>query len=124
MSDYYGEEGCCLTCEDEIKEIHTLGTGEGCLCLECKCRQCAYYEITDSDSGVCVIARRKREDWRDVGFLVDKVLRKTPKAYLLSLGGLELWFPRAVIRLQSGKHGMEVVMPRWLAEKKGLPSDD
>jgi hypothetical protein len=68
-----------------------------------------------------VIAERRKREWREVGFLVDKVLRETPRAYLLSLGGLELWFPRAVVKLQSGKHGMEVVMPAWLAEKKGLP---
>jgi len=33
--DYYGEEGCCLTCEEQE---------EDCLCFNCKCRKCEWYE--------------------------------------------------------------------------------
>jgi hypothetical protein len=32
--DFYGMEGCCLTCE---------WAEEGCLCYDCKCRRCVHY---------------------------------------------------------------------------------
>lgn len=38
MDDYYGEDGCCLTCEDRYP---------GCLCEGCKCTQCDWYEEED-----------------------------------------------------------------------------
>jgi len=48
MIDYYGEVGCCLTCED---------AEEGCLCYECKCRQCCHYEWSQADfKGFCTLA--------------------------------------------------------------------
>jgi hypothetical protein len=37
--DFYGEEGCCLTCDE---------AEEGCLCYECKCRRCIHY-VQDYD---------------------------------------------------------------------------
>lgn len=34
--DQYGTSGCCLTCRKQA---------DGCLCFNCKCRKCDWYEI-------------------------------------------------------------------------------
>ena len=34
-ADYYGKPGCCLTCSK---------THKGCLCFDCRCTHCIYYE--------------------------------------------------------------------------------
>lgn len=109
MVDFYGEGGCCLTCDEEQKERYALEPpDEGCLCPECKCRQCDNYELReDGEGGECTLAGIIKEQ-REVGFLVDKVSRETPKAYLVDMGGLEMWFPKAVVKLRKGKHGMEI----------------
>jgi len=49
--DYYGEIGCCLTCDETKKEnIHGVqrdvwlqGKHYDCLCLEGKCKKCSWY---------------------------------------------------------------------------------
>lgn len=41
--DYYGINGCCLTC---------LNGYEGCLCIDCKCKKCFWYAKTWY-GGVC-----------------------------------------------------------------------
>jgi len=46
MTDYYQEEGCCLTCEN---------AEEGCLCYDCKCKQCDHY-VEGHYKGYCHIA--------------------------------------------------------------------
>jgi len=43
--DFYGEVGCCLTCEN---------AEEDCLCYQCKCRRCIHYEST-GDNGYCTL---------------------------------------------------------------------
>lgn len=46
--DYYGENGCCLTCEE---------AQEGCLCYSCKCRKCFNYVPNGySEGGHCDLA--------------------------------------------------------------------
>uniref|UniRef100_A0A6H1ZYD9 Uncharacterized protein n=1 Tax=viral metagenome TaxID=1070528 RepID=A0A6H1ZYD9_9ZZZZ len=47
MCDYYQDEGCCLTCED---------AEPGCLCFNCKCTKCVYY----NEGGFCNIAESSR----------------------------------------------------------------
>ena len=59
--NYYGEEGCCLTCED---------AEEGCLCAACKCTQCEWYEKYDyMEGGHCLHERPSDywtwKDWED-----------------------------------------------------------
>jgi hypothetical protein len=39
-NDYYGEEGCCLTCDE---------SEPGCLCPACNCRECGWYESLHGD---------------------------------------------------------------------------
>jgi len=34
--EYYGEDGCCLTCYREKKK-------KGCLCYDMKCKICIFY---------------------------------------------------------------------------------
>lgn len=64
--DYYEicefGEGCCLNCPDSY---------EGCLCYECKCKQCYWYtppEEYDREKGHCdktdELIKEKREEWR------------------------------------------------------------
>ena len=47
LLDYYGEIGCCLTCDDDDKHFRVNGwngiDGEGCLCYSCKCTKCDWY---------------------------------------------------------------------------------
>ena len=42
--DYYSCEGCCLVCSKQAA---------GCLCFECKCRKCIWYEEKDVGGGHC-----------------------------------------------------------------------
>jgi len=54
--DYYGELGCCLTCDDETKMMNKINDEEyGCLCYDCMCTKCAHYE-SDGYEGWCAIA--------------------------------------------------------------------
>jgi hypothetical protein len=48
--DYYGEKGCCLTCNETLKEymqglqreVWYKGKFYSCLCLEGKCSGCSW----------------------------------------------------------------------------------
>ena len=70
-ADFYGEDGCCLTCED---------AEEGCLCYACKCTKCEWYS-----GGSCLKAKEFRkslmywEDWEDLA-------KKTRKEALEKFG--------------------------------------
>ena len=49
--DFYGEIGCCLTCDETKKEnirgvqrdVWFNGKHYDCLCLERKCKKCSWY---------------------------------------------------------------------------------
>lgn len=49
--DFYGEIGCCLTCDETLKEniegvqrdVWFNGKHYDCLCLEGKCRKCSWF---------------------------------------------------------------------------------
>ena len=49
--DFYGEQGCCLTCDETKKEniegiqrnLWFNGKHYDCLCLEGKCKKCSWY---------------------------------------------------------------------------------
>ena len=49
--DFYGEQGCCLICDETIKEniegvqrdVWFQGKHYDCLCLQCKCKKCSWY---------------------------------------------------------------------------------
>jgi len=58
--DYYGEVGCCLTCDDEIKEINEIYDvydDKECLCFECKCTKCDHY-MPEYFGGSCDLTGR------------------------------------------------------------------
>jgi len=65
MDNYYQEEGCCLTCEDQDKrwrrgwyDIY----GDGCLCYDCKCRRCIHL----SDGSCDLAGGTTWEDYEDM----------------------------------------------------------
>jgi len=49
--DFYGEKGCCLTCDESLKDgiqgvqrdVYFNGKHYDCLCLEGKCKRCSWY---------------------------------------------------------------------------------
>lgn len=45
----------------------------------------------------------------------------TPKAYLVQIGGEEVWLPKSQCELN--EDSMLVEMPTWLAEKRGFDYD-
>ena len=108
--DYYGDEGCCLTCDEETKEINATedeyGEPDGkCLCRNCLCRQCFWYEpdygdFDVSDGGSCTYPRKKyipknRKSIYEVG----RISRETGKAVLVEIKGLNglHWIPTSCI---------------------------
>ena len=40
--DYFGDEGCCLTCNEQ--DLFDFENGK-CLCYDCKCRKCYWYRV-------------------------------------------------------------------------------
>jgi len=48
---------------------------------------------------------------------VDEFIHETDKAWLLDVEGLEDWFPKSVCEYEGEG---SVLIPRWLAKKKGL----
>jgi hypothetical protein len=45
-------EGCCLLC---------YNAAPGCLCYQCKCRNCTHYSYDrEKEKGFCIIARERR----------------------------------------------------------------
>lgn len=46
----------------------------------------------------------------------------TEKAYLLEIGGEKVWIPKSQVVRIDWDNG-ELVIPRWLAEEKGLISE-
>jgi len=56
--DYYGEVGCCTVCDvngykEIVKglEVHIYFEGKyyDCVCLDCKCRKCDWYDPYDRE---------------------------------------------------------------------------
>jgi hypothetical protein len=108
MLDYYGEVGCCLTCPDKYP---------GCVCFDCKCTQCRRYV---PDERRCRLSLEREDKWEEVSVEIDAWLKETEKAYLVVVDGRETWVPKSLTRIDSSDKGSCVVMPKWLAVKKGL----
>jgi len=82
--DYYDDKGCCLTCDEEIKEINALDEG-GCLCRNCLCRQCYWYEpdygdFEVSDGGSCTYPRNKYLSSKDILKMKWVIVRGVPNS--------------------------------------------
>ena len=109
QEDYYGEDGCCLTCDPEWQEEHLLdhSAKEGyCLCKECMCRQCFWYEPDYSgdygwsDGGSCTYPRQKYISKDKVSDKkIKNVVEATSKAVHAEIEGLSglFWIPKSVI---------------------------
>lgn len=115
--DYYGEFGCCLTCDPEWQEKHLLDWNweeyddypeekKGyCLCRECMCRQCLWYEPDYDDSGCrdggsCTYPRLKRVSKNNLSDKkIRNVVESTAKAVHSEIEGLLglFWIPKSVI---------------------------
>ena len=48
------------------------------------------------------------------------IITDTEDAILLSDGVSEHWLPRSQIKIRKLSNGYEVIMPEWLAKKKGF----
>lgn len=106
---YAGKEGCCLYYSDRKKD---------CWCDECKCHSCIWYQKTTEDS-----TEFGRCSFRDyLGFEtlnVDKILKTTYSAYVVSEAGATHILPKAhttlLHRAANGKAKFGV--PVWLKEQ-------
>jgi hypothetical protein len=110
--DFYDQAGCCLTCSDR---------GEGCLCVECKCTQCRRYVLAE---GRCHLSLEREDKWEELKLDIDAWLKETARAYLVVVDGEEIWLPKSLAKIESSDTECFVVMPKWLAVKKGLYEPD
>lgn len=55
---------------------------------------------------------------------VDKILKETPKAFLVEIDGEELWIPHSQIAdsedYREGDKDLEIAVAEWFAKKEGL----
>lgn len=131
--DYYEEEGCCLTCPDAYP---------GCLCFECKCRQCAHYDV---DLKRCSIAVAAQDKWEQVSIEIDEVVVETEKAWCVGEEGNKVWIPKSMAQIETEvrnechypsdgtlshwqnkrREVKMLLLPKWLAvEKEMLDLDE
>lgn len=122
--DYYGEIGCCLTCSDqEVNEINEFGD---CLCYDCKCRQCFWYQ-SDTLEWECGVGKGHCEyprcnDEYDTEYnesiFISKRMKETRKAIFCNLEGFntlsfaQFWVPKSQIK--------EDKIKNWWLDEKGL----
>ena len=50
----------------------------------------------------------------------DKIIRETPKAYLVLFGDEWIWLPKSKIEIRELTHEKYITLPMWLAVEKGL----
>ncbi len=103
--NYYGEPGCCLTCEF---------SEPGCLCPECKCSICSMLAVNSAGERYCYLPYVSKE-------LIVVVDKETEKAYLVTirndeLFGWQIWIPKSIIREQK----WFVVWENYIEQKKGI----
>ena len=50
------------------------------------------------------------------------ILRETDDAILVTDGSVEVWLPKSqiVYEGEAGDRNVEIILPEWMAEKKGL----
>jgi hypothetical protein len=136
MISYYGEDGCCLTCEKEEKR-------EGCLCYDCKCKKCRHYNPSAFDSStpyydserwfVCDLAERwkkeaeKRYEERTqiIYFFDFEIKRETEKGILVKKKEKEFWLPKSQVEFRECLiYGKAIGIPKWLVDKSSLLEKD
>ena len=122
--DYYGKDGCCLTCPTAYI---------GCLCFNCKCRKCAYY---DSEIRSCNISVANKDKWSRVGVEIDAIIEETDKAWLILVDEKQYWLPKSLVKIKNEHYKVKnnsldywlgmlqetlvVTGPKWLFYEKGL----
>lgn len=72
-TDYSEKEiGCCLNCEK---------SHPGCLCYECKCKKCYWYDYIGLNTGVCdLVDDLKEERQKKQEEIKEEQKRKYPNA--------------------------------------------
>ena len=128
FKDYYEEEGCCLTCPDAYP---------GCLCVECKCRQCAHY---DASLQSCSIAVAAKDKWEKVSIEIDEVDIETEKAWHVKVDTVSAWVPKSMAKIETEvrdechyphegtlshwqrkrREVQAILLPKWLAVEKKM----
>ena len=120
--DYYGEEGCCLTCDEQ--EDNEIDDESGkCLCYDCKCRQCYWYQLDTEDwehggKGHCEYPRCNSIYEYDNCIFISKRLKETEKVIYCILEGFKsltmgyYWVPKSQIK--------EDQIKSWWLDEKGL----
>ena len=137
-NDYYGEEGCCMTCDEEEKIENETHDGK-CLCFECKCRQCSHY-VPDSygrNKGRCNISLEQEKEWDKVSVAISEIKAETEKASLIITEQKEeTWLPKSLTKIVKrneeyrdnslafwqGKteEVLYIIIPNWLAKEKNF----
>jgi len=114
--DYYEEYleldccGCCLLC---------VYSEDGCLCYDCKCRQCYWYHPIDCYEGYCEkisdLKRNKREHAHSSSNKkIRNVSKTTDKAILAQIDFSDLmWIPKSAINIDG-------YVKNWFIEKYKL----
>ena len=122
--NYYGGEGCCLTCPDAYL---------GCLCPECMCRQCTHY---DAEIHRCDISAANDDKWVKVSVDIDDIIDETDKAWLILIDEKQYWFPKSLVKIKKEyykvknnsldywlgllQEALVATGPKWLFYEKGL----
>jgi len=116
--DYYGTEGCCLTCPEEIKNFYRQEDGK-CLCPDCKCRECIHYVDMLDGTGRCDISLKREEAWRDEWVQVDAIIRETEKALLVKDRDRKVWLPKSLTEVEEREEPvLDNTLSYWLGEKR------
>ena len=124
--DYYGEEGCCLTCPTENQRENIMDDEGNCLCFECKCTKCFWYEPNfewEEEGGKCTY--REPEE-KHVECVVN-IKHQTKKAFLIKVDDREIWLPKSQVKIiedlykdNVGGDATTVIIPQWLIKRKGF----
>lgn len=117
--NYYGEDGCCLTCEEpELRSNWNRKKGEGCLCTDCKCKKCKQYI---PKKGKCEIT--EENEWKaSYPNKIVCITKETEKAYkgkIKDQAGLTdfIWIPKKATKKIKED---EIRVQNWLLLKKDM----
>jgi hypothetical protein len=74
--------------------------------------------------GRCHLSLEREDKWEELKLDIDAWLKETARAYLVVVDGEEIWLPKSLAKIESSDTECFVVMPKWLAVKKGLYEPD
>ena len=116
--NYYGTEGCCIACPEEIKVLYRQDDGK-CLCPDCKCRECIHYVALPNGTGRCDISLKREAAWEDVWIEVDGIIHETEKSMLIRDGNRKVWLPKSLTEVEEREERVfDDTLSYWLGEEK------